>query len=215
MVEQIKSENPMTTNPTDLLTINDGMKKQMNALREERVNENLDDEVEPLKVQVSSEKDVKELKKLVGEKNIVQEVESFDKIELNEKKVYDDAKKNLDTAKESMEKLRSSLDENERKEDESDKKSEWHIKETVKEAAEDAKEYVENAVDYMKHLVIKEKKDQEEEEEKPVEKEEKQEEEDQPKTITEKIVDTLETGAEKVLSVFGLGGDKKSDEENK
>merc|ERR1712154_416634 len=132
-----------------------------------------------------------------------------------DKTLYKDAKKNLDKAKDSMKNIESTIEH---------KDNEWHIKDTVKEAAEDAKEYVGSAVNYVKGMVTKEEEEKKEQksadkgkqvvEESSTKEENKNDEHE--KTITEKIVGTLETGAEKVLSVFGLGNssNKKESEEN-
>jgi hypothetical protein len=227
MVEQKKAtENPITDNTNELLSINEGMKEQLDRQRDERVeNAKLDSD---LKVLVDSDKDVKDLEKLIGKDNVVHQ-EDLDNVNLRDEKqvdvdaLYQDAQKNLNKAKESMKNLKDSMKGDEGDQQQQSKTSEedaskWHFGDTVKEVAEEAKGYVGNAVDYMKHLVQRDNSSsQQKEEEQPKKQDEKvqQEESSSAPTFTEKIVNTLETGAEKVLHVFGLDKDNSGSSDNK
>jgi len=147
--------------------------------------------------------------------------------------LMEDAKKNLKQAKDSMGKLQESIPtSSDTTTGEKQQEGSW-IKEGLQGAAEEAKEIVGDALNYVKGIFTKnpeEQKGQEQQElkEDQVKKQQQQDvpsktiskgsdstslEQEESKTITEKIVDSLEIGKEKVLHAFGL--DSSQEDSNK
>lgn len=261
-----KTETSVLASDTiDMLSINQGMKEQMEKMEEEKIEASKHpDSEEPLKVLVETEKEKKDVEKLaesIGAEVVEQEQqpdqnkkkkkdrksptkehnkEEFQEVDVKE--AFQEAKKEVVEAKEQLHSLEDSLNPTQRnayelrlkqhdpsqhrafptqsehaidvgsqqpsQEEPVQKESSW-ISEGISEVTEEAKEMVNDAISFVKGIFNPKEEEPEEEdnEDNSLDRDMNQ------LSITEKIMNTIDSGKERVYNAFGY--DKSNQEEKK